>query len=444
MAVEIVGKSDHVKRYRKYLHDQGIYTKRFLNQFSSNGVGIKEKPEDFRIINTPILKVFGEKNKALVEDDQKLFISGIANEKITDRMDEVLEPAGVDIENFLKNRVLLMDHLYMTSAVIGRVYDLKTQDNGLLFEAYIGDPQKAPLTQQQKDVRSLVAQRLVQTVSVGFMPMKINAPVFDNDGKLQEPARIMEWELLELSVVAIPANPGAVFDLKKADSLNKTPHKNNSRLTKAQNAIKITSTKVNEQDGKTVQQLIFDKEYYDKEEALDWARAHEYSIKECEEDEKCYKMTQRAKEDFEQSSLKTLEVEDGVKALVGKLKTQIIEEEKMEKMLEELLESIKGVSTQLGSLSDSIKSIGDDNATILGKLDARSEKPKEEEEEEKGDMPKEDEEEDKKRPTEDEEDEEDDKEEMKSALAQMTKNLEKMNEKVEIIGQSMLNLLESK
>ena len=388
----------------------------------------------------------------MYEEDQKLFIAGIANEKITDRMDEILEPSGVDVGNFLKNRVLLMDHLYMTSAVIGRVYDLKTQDNGVHFEAYIGDPQKGPLTQQQKDCRSLVAQRLVQTVSVGFMPLKIQAPMFDNDGKLQQPAIIMEWELLELSVVAVPANPGAVFDLKNANSFNTMEKQANPRLTNEKNTPTINfATKAKESDGTTVCELVFDKEYYDKEAALEWAKAHDYSISECIDEEKSYKICQRDKADFDESSLKTMQVDDGIKALVGKLKTDIEEEEKMEKMLEEILESIKGVGTQLGSLSDSIKSIGDNNNTILSKLDsfdlgeAKGDKPK-------GDKPKDEMEEEEKKPKmeEEKEDEEKEEDEMKKEFSSLAatvktqeKTIEKLTEKMDIVAQSLLKMLEN-
>jgi phage head maturation protease len=450
MAVKIVGKSKDVDRYRKYLYEQGINTKRFVNHLRASGMQIKNKPDDFRIFNTPIQKVFGENKKGLLEEDQKLFIAGIANEKITDRMDEVLEPSGVDVRNYLKNRVLLMDHLYMTSAVIGRVYDLKTQDNGVHFEAYIGDPQKAVLTQQQKDARSLVAQRLVQTVSVGFIPIKIQAPTFDDDYKMIDPAIIMEWELLELSIVAVPANPGAVFDLKNCNTFNEKQTNNNSNLTNQKNKLKINSKKAEDDNGNMVQTLIFDKEYFNKEDALTWAEEHDYSVKECEENDNSYMIMQRQKEDFEESSLKTLQVQDGVKAKVGKLKTDINEDEEMEQKLEELLESMKGISTQLGALSDSIGSLGDNQSTILSKLEAIEppKKPKEEEEEEEKDkMPKDEEEEkEEKKPKEEEEEDEEMKKDV-SKLAKIVKSqaqtIDKLSEKMDVISQSLLKLFEA-
>jgi len=443
MAIEIVGKGKDVERYRKYLHEQGILTKQFLNHLRSSGQQISPKPEGFRVFNTPIKKVFGESKKGIFEDDQKLFIAGIANANIVDRMDERLEPAGVDVRNYLKNRVLLLDHLYVTSAVIGRVYELKTEENGVHFEAYIGDPKAAPLTQQQKDARSLVAQKLVQTVSVGFMPLKIQAPVFDEEGKLMEPAVIVAWELLELSVVAVPANPGAVFDLKEVNSFNTIDDKPTSYLTNSKNTQKIKSSKSKQEDsdGTVVQTLIFLKEYFEKEEALEWAKGHDYKADKVDENDDSYRIRQHPPEDFEESSLKTLEIDKGIKAVVGKLKSELQEEEKMEKMLEELLEAVKGLATQLGAVSDSIKSITDNNTTILSKLDAieiideRGMDEEEEEEKEKGSEEDED--------KEMEEDEEEDEDEVEEKLLQLAEVMQKQGEKIDIISQTLLRVIEN-
>jgi len=218
MAVEIIGNSENVRKYREYLHRQGVLTKRFIDSAQRRGQPIIEKPEGYRIINGGIKNVYNVKTVKGIPREvksldpmQKLYIKGIANANMVDRMDERLEPAGIDINNFMKNQVLLLDHLYIASATIGRVVNLDAQDSGIHFEAYIGDPAKAELTGQQKDARSLIAQKLLQTVSVGFIPHKVKAPEFDEQGRLMEPAVILQWELLELSVVAVPANAGSVF-----------------------------------------------------------------------------------------------------------------------------------------------------------------------------------------------------------------------------------------
>ncbi len=444
MAVEIIGNPKDVDKYRKYLHDQGVLTKRFLQHVKNSGHPVSQKPEGFRVFNTPIKKVFSESKKGIFEEDQKLFIKGIANENIIDRMDERLEPVGVDIRNFLKNRVLLLDHLYITSAVIGRVYELKPEDNGVHFEAYIGDPKEAPLTQQQKDARSLVAQKLVQTVSVGFIPQKIKAPIFDDEGKLEEPAVILAWELLELSVVAVPANPGAVFDLKDANTLNVMDTKDIPRLTNSKNTHKINIKKSEDSDGTTVQTLIFNKENFDKEEALAWAKENDYKAEKVEETDDDYKLVQRQEKDFEKSSFKTLEIDTGIKAKVGKLKSEITEEEEMEEKLIEILEGLKTLTTSLGVIGDSLKTLSEGNTTILSKLDAieiidakgGDKEDEDEEKDEKGNDEKEDEDED-----------EDDMEEKILILAdtveKQQKSIDKITDKIDILSQSLVKILEN-
>jgi len=226
MAIEVIGKDSDVKRYREYLHSQGKHTKFYMDELSKRtGQPIVEKPEGYRVISGNIAVrtklVDGKVNEnPEYKEDEKLLIRGVANANIVDRMDERLDPSGIDVLNFMKNRVLLSDHMYMNQAVIGRVEALTVEEDGVHFDAYIGDPKKAPLTNLQKDIRSLVAQKLIQTVSVGFIPHRIRAPEWDDEGRMTSPAVIEKWELLELSVVAVPANPGATFDMRSSIALN--------------------------------------------------------------------------------------------------------------------------------------------------------------------------------------------------------------------------------
>lgn len=146
----------------------------------------------------------------------KLFIAGMANAKEIDRMNEVCNPTGVQTDAFVKNAVLLYQHNH--SCPIGLVTMIRPEDNGVHFEAWVGDPAAAPLTKMQDEVRSLVSQRVLKAVSVGFIPHKIRMPSYNERGDIVEPAMIEEWELLELSIVSVPCNAGALFDLKDETS----------------------------------------------------------------------------------------------------------------------------------------------------------------------------------------------------------------------------------
>lgn len=151
---------------------------------------------------------------------KRVDIAGVANAKETDRMREVLNPAGLDAAPFKKNAVLLLQHNH--DRPIGQVESLTPGDKGVDFEAWVGDPSTgAPLTQHQQDARSLIVQRVYRAVSVGFIPHKIRMPAYDDEGRLVEPATIEEWEMLELSVVAVPCNAGALFKPKGHDAEGK-------------------------------------------------------------------------------------------------------------------------------------------------------------------------------------------------------------------------------
>jgi phage head maturation protease len=149
----------------------------------------------------------------------KLHVGGIANANETDRINEVLNPTGVIANAFNKNSVLLRQHNHCDP--VGLVTMLRPEDNGVHFEAWVGDPAAGPLTPCQTETRSLIAQRVLKAVSVGFIPLKIRMPAYNDEGAMVDPARIEEWEMLELSVVSVPCNAGALFEQRSAKA--KTP-----------------------------------------------------------------------------------------------------------------------------------------------------------------------------------------------------------------------------
>lgn len=427
MAVEIFGNPKDVKRYREYLHQRGIQTKRFMDSMRSQGYQLSEKPEGFRVFRSGIQKVYNDPSKkelSKFKPEEKLYIAGIANANMVDRMDERLEPSGIDIENFMSNAVLLIDHLYTTSAVIGRVVEIRPEDNGTHFEAYIGDPSKAPLTQKQIDTRSLVAQKLLQTVSVGFIPLAIRAPEYDEDGKLMNPAVILNWELLELSVVAVPANPGAVFDLKENEQ---TERKVFALPQTAKSEVK------QEEQSTTVQSVICSKDVFSKDEAIEWVKSHDFRYDKLDETEDSYRFRQRDPSEFVEGSFKTIDITEGVKAVIGHLKTEVGDARAMEEKLGEMIELMKRMNSLMVANGEKLAGIGDKLETVMSKLEAGSE-PMDEEEDMPEHSQEDEEEKGKPKPKED-----DDKEEMK-ALRNYVEELEKKFEKLSFL---MLKCLES-
>jgi HK97 family phage prohead protease len=146
-------------------------------------------------------------------DNSKLWIKGVANAAIVDRVDEQLDPRGLILDDYQKNPTLLAHHSYYHP--VGQVELITIENDGVFFEAWIGDTSVAELTPMQLEIRSLVKQGILKTVSVGFIPKKIKRASYNDKGEIVEPMVIESWDLLELSIVAVPCNQDSVFTVKQ-------------------------------------------------------------------------------------------------------------------------------------------------------------------------------------------------------------------------------------
>lgn len=118
----------------------------------------------------------------------------VASDETLDRYGEVVPLEAWDLRNFKKNPVLLVDHDYRMSAIVGRAKNLKVGDKQFTFE-----PEFHNITQLAVEVQKMVEEGFAPTVSVGFLP---HGPKKDGDTGTNE--------LLEISFVAVPANPNAL------------------------------------------------------------------------------------------------------------------------------------------------------------------------------------------------------------------------------------------
>jgi HK97 family phage prohead protease len=252
---------------------------------------------------------------------ERLSINGIANANIIDRMAERLDPRGLDVTDYMKNSVLLAHHSYHHP--IGQVDAIEIQDDGVHFSAWIGDPSKSELTPMQKEIRSLVAQGILKTVSVGFIPKKVKAPLFDSQGIMTEPCVIESWELLELSVVAVPCNQDSVFQMrslevekKSAIIVNEQPPELSLNANDTKKGLEAVLD-----ENMVVQSLLFDKDIFTLDQIKEWAENNGYKFDAVIEDETQYKCVQRDDKDFDTDSLREVNITEGVNAVVGKTKT---------------------------------------------------------------------------------------------------------------------------
>lgn len=139
--------------------------------------------------------------KAFVQEvkENGRITGAIASTGAVDRMGEILDPKGWDLSNFKKAPRLLWGH-EARDLPIGRVVpsSMKVNQRGeLLFDAEFAEKEN-PFAKQVAD---MMRANFINTFSVGFIPKKRDD---------HNPDVITEMELLEISVVNIPANPEAL------------------------------------------------------------------------------------------------------------------------------------------------------------------------------------------------------------------------------------------
>lgn len=132
-------------------------------------------------------------------------ILGIASTSSFDRDGESIKQEGWDLSNFKQNPVLLVGHNYQEFPV-GKATEIAVENNQLVFRAVFSEA-----TQKAKEAYQLVKEGILSAFSVGFIPREYDS----NDSKI-----ITKAELLEISLVPVPANPEAIVLAKSFAKAN--------------------------------------------------------------------------------------------------------------------------------------------------------------------------------------------------------------------------------
>lgn len=138
-------------------------------------------------------------------DEDKREITGVATTPSTDRTGDIVEPLGVKFKNPMP---LLWQH--RTDQPVGKVWFDKPTKNGIKFTARlpkIQDP--GPLKDRVDTAWGEVKADLVSAVSIGFKEIEYSR--IEGGG-----IRYIETEVLELSLVTIPANADATIQTIKS------------------------------------------------------------------------------------------------------------------------------------------------------------------------------------------------------------------------------------
>jgi HK97 family phage prohead protease len=122
----------------------------------------------------------------------------IASDATPDRMGDILEPGGCQLDEFRRNPIMLAQH--SPDQPIGRWPSIEVK-NGRL-EA-LGEFAPEGVSELADEYCALAKSGVIKAVSVGFIPISYE-PLRDGG------RRYTSWELLELSLVSVPANPNAL------------------------------------------------------------------------------------------------------------------------------------------------------------------------------------------------------------------------------------------
>jgi len=145
---------------------------------------------------------FSVELKTLNTTDEFIEIQGKATTATKDRDGDIVVPIAVDTANFEKNPIVLYQH--DRRHPIGKVTSLEKKDDEILVTAKI-------FKDMNREAYVGIKNGVLKTFSIGFI---------GKDGKYDADTDTWFWtktELLEISVVSIPANTDAVFSVKELD-----------------------------------------------------------------------------------------------------------------------------------------------------------------------------------------------------------------------------------
>jgi HK97 family phage prohead protease len=183
-------------------------------------------------------------------------IEGYANTSTKDRVGDVVLPAAFEktLATYMQNPVLLANHDWNDPC--GKVLEAKITDKGLWIKARISDT--------RPDIKTLINEGCLRTFSIGY-----NEVVADYD-EATKTKFVKELELLEISIVTVPANTEAMFTQATAKAETEAQPKSEGKAavngTAAELLAFITDVKAAVGQELTGNQLLAACEYFNDQE----------------------------------------------------------------------------------------------------------------------------------------------------------------------------------
>ena len=145
------------------------------------------------------------KNVEVKEDGSRMFIEGFASTPDVDSYDDIVKPEAFQntMGSYMQKPIILLQH--NLDKIIGKAVDYRIEENGLWI--------RVELFNDIDGSFKSIQEGLLGAFSIGFRALKWNLYMKDDERMIRE---ITELRLVEISVVAFPANENARFTLAKS------------------------------------------------------------------------------------------------------------------------------------------------------------------------------------------------------------------------------------
>lgn len=268
------------------------------------------------------------------------------NRPVLDRDQElVAADAKWELANFRKNPVLMLSHNY-SHPPVGRILWAKATPDGLRFKAQFAK------TQAGEELWTLYRDGIMSAFSIGFIPLKWEEP---EEIKSGGPRRIFkQLELLEISCVSVPSCPAALVELQSAGQIKtkgisdvieliikESPNDQEQTEEKAVEEEVAAGTDSDGQEEKEVVLVIEGPEDVVNRDAtvniddVDVSVEKAEIVNKPETTDNYHHVPVRSKNDFVSESFRTIDIsaDQGIKAVIGKLKSEPEGSTKIQKYL---------------------------------------------------------------------------------------------------------------
>lgn len=180
---------------RKLILDMAVFHAALRNNIAPTGITVRFAP-----VADPLVASATERVATFVFSDSSV-----------DRYGDTIDARGWQLESFNANPIALFGHDSGTvENVIGKARNVRVQGNQLIGEIAF---MEASVNPNAEVVYQMVKGGYLNTVSVGFLPIE-----WQDAKDKSRPLGIdfTKQELLEISIVPVPANPNALVQAKAA------------------------------------------------------------------------------------------------------------------------------------------------------------------------------------------------------------------------------------